>query len=633
MSPAIRFLLILVALTALASLAPAAETEARQNGVSGETLQEFVREYRVNPGALDKLRDELRDISPEQMRDAVRALDTTHFTYLYPLTIPGEDFSRARGEKLERLSLMAVRGGQLRPVPFQFDQYDQEGLIWIEGVSRNDLLGERGKLSDHDELVFMFRDGGRQAWAPEEHGTIEGDILHEIELQSPHNAPRYLYLVRDNPERSDVRYVDVDEETGRVRTTVMEMDFNPRNLADIGFIASRFGPHAGENVFDSIHLELSTGILNRNLRVRLDTDSNIRAQPRAVHSGPVRSTMLLRARIWYFGLPTVFRHDFNVQFYEQGIVIPTQFAIESMGALRYLVGLLRDPEMELSVDFRNLEDARVTFDAVYSERERGIVDGYMSPFEEKMNLARMPGDWLHLDSRRGWNLFFVNRVPVTEGGLFDSFLDGTRLNMVYRDDPEDTLDHQRFRGADPRLGYATKGLPEPALDLLRAMPRMPGRVNTLGEAILYMEERARTRGALDNYDKATRGVLEELVEAGKLDSVETLANAFLYDMGRMRFVGLDQDELRELMRDAMLKAIDDPADVRHGKVLTALVALAEERDIDLRRLRFATMENALWFPVDTGEYGPRGFYREVRNPPRYRIGSPEDNAAPAETPD
>lgn len=600
------------------------------DGVAPEVFERFLERYREDPGALARYRDEIRDVSPGQMRRIVEALDTTHFTYLYPMTIPGHEFPALLGTELERLSLMAVRGGKLRPVPFQFDEYDQEGLVWIEDVSRNDPLGEPGKLSDFDELVFMFRDGGREPFDPEHHGEVEGERVGEIVLESPRNDPRFLYLVRDNPERSPVRYVDLDLETGRASSTVMEMDFDPRNLARISYIASKVGPNHNENVFDSIHAEVSTGILNRHLRVSLDTENNIRAVPRGARTGPVRNTVQLQARVWYFGLPTIFSHTFNVQFYEQGVVIPTQFAIESLGALRYLVNLLREPEMKLSLDFRNLENATATFDAVYSDEDRGLVDGYMSPFEKTMNKARMPGDWLHLDSRRGWEMFFINRVPVTEGGLFDAYLEGTDLNMVYRDDPDDTLPHQRFPGADPRLGFATRGLPQPALDLLRAMPRMPGRVETLGDAIFYMEERARTRNALADYDDAANAVLEQLVEQGRINSVEELADAFVRDMGRMRFVGVEQDRLRALMRDAMLEAIEDPARVRHGKVLTAMLELAEERDIDLTELRYATMENALWFPDASGEGGPRDFYWQVHNPPRYRVSGAAETVASRE---
>lgn len=584
-------------------------------GISDRFLDTFLRLYEADPGALVRYANALRAVKPAQLQRAVEGLDTTSFTYLYPMVISAAELPALNNLPLEALSLMAVRGGTLKPIPFQFDEYDQEGLIWIEGVSRNAPDGEPGKLDGLDELVFMYRDGGREQYDPARHGSHSGLLLREIRLTSPRNADRFVYLVRDNPDRSTAHYVDIDLDAGTLRTTVMTLDFNPKNLANIQQVTARVGEHADENVFDTLHLNLSTGILNRNLRVNLDTRKNIRALPLGVKQGPVRASVLLRARIWYFGLPTLFSHHLHVHLYEQGAVIPVQLAVSSLGAVKYLLSLLREPEATLTVDLHQVQGARTTFDSAWHERLTGVVDGEMSLYEQSLNHHRMPGDWLMLDSTRGWSMFFVNRIPITEGGLFDAFLTGSELSMLYLDDPGASTDYQQFSGATPRLGFRANGLPEPALALLAAAPRMPRSVKTLGDALLHLQDTAQ-QGALDDYDRIVSEVLAGLVARGQYTTVAALTDAYLHDMSRLRFTGIPEPVLADIFRAAMQRAMTDPATIDHAALLSAMKTEAEARGVNLAALRHATMDLALWFPNSPGPDGPKDFYWQVEHPPR-----------------
>ena len=584
-------------------------------GISDRFLDTFLRLYEADPGALVRYANALRAVKPAQLQRAVEGLDTTSFTYLYPMVIGAAELPALNSLPLDTLSLMAVRGGALKPIPFQFDEYDQEGLIWIEGVSRDAPDGEPGKLDGLDELVFMYRDGGREQYDPARHGSHAGRLLGEIRLTSPRNADRFVYLVSGNPDRSAARYVDIDLEAGTLHTTVMTLDFNPKNLANIQQVTARVGEHADENVFDTLHLNLSTGILNRNLRVNLDTRKNIRALPLGVKQGPVRASVLLRARIWYFGLPTLFSHHLHVHLYEQGAVIPLQLAVSSLGAVKYLLSLLREPEATLTVDLHQVQGARTTFDSAWHERLTGVVDGEMSLYEQSLNHHRMPGDWLMLDSTRGWSMFFVNRIPVTEGGLFDAFLTGSELSMLYLDDPEASTEYQQFSGATPRLGFRAEGLPQPALALLAAAPRMPRTVKTLGDALLHLEETAQ-QGALDDYDRIVSEVLAGLVARGQYTTVAALTDAYLHDISRLRFTGIPEPVLADMFRAAMQRAMTDPATIDHAALLSAMKTEAEARGVNLAALRHATMDLALWFPNSPGPDGPKDFYWQVEHPPR-----------------
>ena len=83
----------------------------------------------------------------------------------------------------------------------------------------------------------------------------------------------------------------------------------------------------------------------------------------------------------------------------------------------------------------------------------------------------------------------------------------------------------------------------------------------------------------------------------------------------MNFSGIARDDFNTLMRQAMLDTIKQVDQVHHGKVLQRMVALAEERDIDIARLRYATMDNTLWFPAWVGEGGAADFHWQVSHAP------------------
>lgn len=609
-------------LGALSATTRADDQPAQMVPLADRFFDTFMEFYRDDPSALTRYPGGLRNITPEQLHRAVISLDTTHFTYLYPMTLRGHELPSVQGTPIRRLSVMAVRGDKLIPIPFQIDEFDRTGLIWIEGANKAPPEGKVGVFDDFDELVFMFRDGGQQTYDPKRHGHVEGRVLHEIRLDSPRNDPRYIYLMLDNTARSEADYVKADLDNGRLDTTVLEMAYNPKNLLEMEHIASKVGPHHGVNIFDSVYINISTGILNQNVRMSLEGGKNIRAVPIAVKDGPVRASLLVRTRIWYLYLPTFFNQQFTVHFYEQGIMVPSRFAIDGMRTLRYFLMFLREPRIELSFDFHNLDGARVTFDSVFKhDEDRGVVDGKMSEFEERMAATRLPGDWVHMDSNRGWEMFFANHMPVVEGGLFDSFLDGMSLSMLYRDDQAATLSHERFPGATPRFGFSSSGLPHYVIDLLGAMPKLDfSKVETLGEAIVLLADKdSQDESKLRHYDRVASKVLSKLRDQGRITNAAQLADAFIADMDRMRFTGLPRETFNSLLRDAIIATVEDPGEVRHGQVLAKMVELAASRNVDITALRYGSMDNTLWLPDWVGEGGPGDFHWQVKNPPSHVV--------------
>lgn len=575
------FLLLLLS-WAIPSLANA--NTATTTTVDERFLNTFIKIYKNDPEALQRFQAQLINALPEDMDKVVHGLETNTYTYLAPVIIPAANIPQAQGLANEQFTLMAIKEGKLKEIPFQIDEYDETGLIWVEDVSKNDPEGKPGTFDGFDELVFMYRDAGLEPLSE----SGEQHIITELTLKDPQGQTRYAYLVKQAPNKTFSPYISVDLDQGQIRSTVFELDFNPKNLLDVDTMVSKVGPEAGQNLLGDLNVKLSTGILSRNLRFSLEVPNNIRALPLGVKDGPVRSTVLIRARVWYLGMPTLLTHPLQVQFYEQATNIPIPFDISSISTLRHFVGMLKEPKLDISLQLKHTENASVTFANLFEKHQDfAQVDGKTTSFEQLLNAQRMPGDWVSVDSNKGWGFLFSHGIPVTEDGLFDQYLEGTEINMVYQ---EPQLD-----GAPTlALGFQGKNLPTAVFDLLKAAPTLPKRITGLGDAFLFYEEQGRN-GKLQKYDEVVHNTLKDFAQNN-----EQVIEAFITDMSRMQYVGMEKEQLNALIRAGLKDTLAIPEPVDHGKVLTALVAEAKQQGVSWADLRFANIPITLWFPHKLG---------------------------------
>lgn len=602
----------------LASFSTGHARESWEGSLNDRFFQTFIKIYKEDPSALARFAGGLRNVSSAQMDATIEALGVTHFTYLHPMILHGYELPDIRGKNNRQLSLMAPRGphGKMIPIPFQIDEFDKTGLIWIPGFNKAKPEGVPETWDDFDQLVFMFRDGSDHRYDAARDGTIAGHVLKEIELKPGTGKTRWVYLVEGNPERSDADYVSTNLKTGEVDSTLYSFRYDPSNVINIQSIAPKAGPHYDVNTFGGFDLTISTGLLNRHLRVSLGR-SNIHATPLAVKDGPIRNILLVKSRVWYLGLPTLFDQQFMLDFYEQGITVPSRFALDSMRTLRFFVMFLREPTIDFQVRFKNLAGASITFADAFSQGQYGTIDGHMSDYEKKLAAMRLPGDWIFLDSNQGWQMFFANRVPVVPNGLFDHFLDGMSMHMVYAD----TLkkDAQGTMQPELALGFASSGLPRTAIALMASLPKLDFRnLNTLGEAIIELGK-AGADGKLKKYDGIVNTRMTALMQAGVIKSVPQFADLFIKDLDRMSFTGIARADFNALMRDAIVQTVKQPNTIDHGAVLRRLVSLAAERHLDIRNLRYAFMDNAVWLPDWVGPGGPEDFNQQLEHPPTFSV--------------
>lgn len=613
-----RRTLYALALLICLSTSATADQPRDTTALSQRLFQTFLTLYQQDPAALTRFAGALRHITPQQLDDTMAFLGVTHFSYLFPMVINGRDIASLKGTDNQRLSLMAARGPHHRmiPIPYQIDEFDRAGLIWIKGYNTHPAAGTPGQWDAFDQLAFMYRDAGQHRYNPTTDGQVAGHILKEIKLTFPGSQPRWVYLVKDNPQRSDADYTSTDLKKGRVSSTLYDFNYDPRDLVKIHSIVPRSGPLFGQNIFAGLSLHINSGVFSRYLRVGL-SNNNFRVTPIAVKDGPVRNIMLVKARIWYFGLPTFLNQRLMLYFYEQAISLPARIAPDSLNSLSFLVGLLRGPKASISLHLQHLDGAGFDIQNRPAPHRPVIIDGHMSAAEKRLNHIRLPGDWLQIDSHQGWQMFIANHLPVTPHGLINRLLDDANMHLVYNDQRP----YADTGKPSPivTLGLAGDGMPQLLVALANIIDQLDmGPDDTLGDMLIALAKKPQMQ-ALDAFDKQLNARLKRLQTNGFVASPAQLALRLLADIDRLQFVGIDKSTLEQLIHDALLKSVMqvDAIDTQH--VLQTLISLAQQRHIDLANLRYAVMNTTLWMPDQLGDNGPAGFNRQLQQPPRFEV--------------
>lgn len=618
-------IMILLCFASFSLSAATPATEPSPAPVSEAEFATLVDAVMRDPAALGRHTQILQRLSTEQMARAVTGSGNSHFTWLYPMILRAQDYPALAGTPIGQLSVVAVRGDKLVPIPFQVDEFDNRGLIYIPGVATPSPLnpgffkrqrepdGVAGVYDSSDELVFMFRDGGLRPANATELAAAKGTRVATLELKREGLPTRYVHVMKGHPGRSSADYVKVDLARGKVQTSLADIEWDPESMAMLRRVAPKVGPSAGQNIVDSVYGEVSTGVLQKDLRFSLNTTNNIRIQPVAVRDGPVRAVMLVKVRIFYMGLPAY--HDFiNVAMYEQGASLLARLRLDSLDAAKYFINLIKEPRIEATIDFADLKGAEVRWQAQDHLPERAIVDGRMDPIEEQMNNTRLPGDWLWMDSKRGWHFFFSNNFSIEEDGLLQAFLEGMTIRMVYEDNPAATRKGERLPGAGPRFGISTIGMPLAVSSLLMTfrgidLSKLTGAEDLIDQLILQEE-----KGKLDRLNQNLDLIHHRLRKEGRISNLEDLANLLVRDVRRMGFRPEDRKKLERLAYRAVTEG-GNLDNYRIGHALKAMKQAAKEEGFDFNKLQYAMLDNTLWFPDQVGPDGPAGFDREVRNPP------------------
>lgn len=521
-----------------------------------------------------------------------------------PVVLRASDLGPAvRGTPNARISLMTYGDNTLKPIPFQIDEMDETGLVFANHKKQARLLGLPGIFDGEDELLFMLGDASE---APAPLSVLQNyQILEVLQVGLPEKKSSVVYLVLDNAARASQQYVATDLEKGFLETDSLKLQFDPKEFSQISSIQlknqlAKLSP----NILDAVKLEISTGILNRNVRISAELGKEITLKPLTVVEGPVRATLLLEVRFRFLGL-TLHRDQMGLNFYRRSVNVPTRFTTSSLRSARLFLSLLRQPRINLDLEFRRLQGATLHVDSYVTPGQvyRGEIDGHMSPLEQAANQETLPGDYIWLSSGQGWHTVLTNTLPVVPQGLFDSYLKGLDIQVTYNDvvDPSHAL----------HASVAVEGIPKTALDILFEINRL-GLDKT--EHLAALLDRIVNRweaGKLKKFDRINQAVIAERIAQGLIQTPEDYADAFIADMDRISLRGVDRSQLNLAIRGALQQfdSLEALQKMTLGSTVLALQKQAAALSLDLSKVSRAGLDNTIWFAQARSGVDPLQFYK------------------------
>lgn len=422
-------------------------------GLGENEYQAFLQYAKEAPGNLSKDRETLSKLSNQQLEGLVESFNVSPFQFLQPVKIPGRKIAVALDRKFDELSVMAVWGGELKPIPFQFDEYDNKSrYIYIPDVNPTPLDGTYLQLDPNDDLIFLYRDASEYRYSEGEMSPPEGRILKELKFTDRKGRSRYAYLVEHNSQRSDVDYVNaiLGKKDAKIDTSFFNLDFNPENFLDFRDLSNNVGEAAHRPIMDQIFFEVSANIFSEFIKVGLNSFDNVRVKVLDVKDGPVRATVFAKIYIVLAGIP-LFGMNSEISFYEQGLVFPNRTEVGKGAAL---VNLVKNPRILFYCDL-NVEGGQLTaqvFKRADGSQIYAVVDGEIDSEEAQAMEATLPGDWVWVQSPKGWEVVSTFKLS---GVVFD----GMESTLYYKDSPSILTEHEKYPGANPHIGMLLKGLP------------------------------------------------------------------------------------------------------------------------------------------------------------------------------
>ncbi|PCJ15820.1 MAG: hypothetical protein COB04_12625 [Gammaproteobacteria bacterium] len=433
----------------------ATSTSATQskNTVSEPEYQAFLKYSKLSPGNLSKDRATFSRLSDLQVKELVESFNVSHFGFLHPIKIPGREIPAVLHRKIQQLSVMAVWDGKMKPIPFQFDEYDSKSrYIYIPEINTNAIDGVYGEVDPNDELIFMLRDASEQRYDQGVTAPQNGNLLKEFTFTDRQGRNRYAYLIEHNSQRSDVDYIRYTqtEDNANIDTTFFNLDFNPENFLEFRDLSNNYGSDAHHKILDEIYFEASANIFSKYFKVGFNSVDNVRIKILGVRDGPVRATVYSKIYLVVAGI-SLFGMNSEVSFYEQGLIFPNRTEV---GKGTVLANLIKNPQILFYCDL-NVEGGNLTTQAFVDQHQEQVIvhiDGEMDSKEKQTMEVELPGNWVWVQHGEGWEVMSTFK-------LSDTAFDGMTSSIFYVDDKDIVSQHERIPGALPHIGLQLKGLP------------------------------------------------------------------------------------------------------------------------------------------------------------------------------
>jgi len=335
-------------------------------------------------------------------------------------------------------SLLALNeNNTLKPVPFQFDDQNVNGLIYVPG-GKILIDGKEGILDPQDELAFMLEDSGQKA-SDLELANAEGQLIAEISIDVNESRQQYVYLFKDNPDRSNKFYTHFDQTTGLLTTKKFSQQFDPKSiLIWENYYYSDF-IEKNKTLLDSakIRVKVKLGLLKVTLN-----NTQLPNKIVGVKNGPVRSVIEMDASLAVFGRDIIAAGG-NLTATKNSL----HFAVEA--TTPKAVGFIKDNLLiEYSYDFNKLDGMKFT-SALASDK---IIIAGVEKEKPDLNSINLEHNWFSGSTGKGWDFvgFFQRNVN------FDG-----EIQLLYKDKSmgDEYDEPERFPGSSPQIGYYISGVP------------------------------------------------------------------------------------------------------------------------------------------------------------------------------
>lgn len=345
---------------------------------------------------------------------------------------------------LTDIGVFAVRGGQLLPIAYQIDERQENGLVYVDGVSDRSKSVGIGYLDPSDHVLFVWRDAGPK-W--QETALTEGRVIAEFEVTNGEEL-RYVYLVEKSRLKSRARYVRYSAEFGQVDTGLYRLNVNPKNA--LMWDRFEFTPYKGKELpIDTFKLRLQSGVVLPFVKTKLN-NRHIVAKLKGQKVGPIRATAHYKVRVKVAGIPLMsivmqVHHEYSRMLYDVRMRIPP---------IRR--AMVIDPALHLFWDGHDLFGAEIS--VLADERLTGVADGVMTQMEDQIKdlvIKENNGIWMDTKRDMQWLLRFIPANTDDKKGDRAS----REVAYLYHDDAALKDRPENYNGVSPGVGFSILEFP------------------------------------------------------------------------------------------------------------------------------------------------------------------------------
>ena len=348
-------------------------------------------------------------------------------------TVSGAKLTKLLNQPAKNYSVMAIHNGSLRPIPYQFDDINIRGLIYVPG-GKLAVKGHEGIVEAEDHLAFMYKDMGSKA-RPEQLNSTEGQLISTLEIAED-GMQQYAYVFEGNTQRSDKRYVHYNAETGFLDAESFSMQIDPSNiLVWEGLTIKGFtGTSSAPNIMDAMKARMTAkiGFIKATLHNAILPINTI-----AVKNGPVRSIIESDMSISMLGLDLLKAGVFTT-FTAQSIEYPIFVSFPKAGKA------LSAFSIAITLDFVDLEGSRYrtglgpeTSLITGNKKFKKVADEYTIDFDNP---------WTAMSTGKNWDLIFI----YTNNEAFKPELEAVYLDEEFG---HDNNKPERIKGSSPEFGF------------------------------------------------------------------------------------------------------------------------------------------------------------------------------------